>query len=173
MKIKSIRAVRKVGLVYLINLILLATNLFLVLLGGKFMQWLMPINLVFIIVAALLTAMGFPKFLYDSDSEVLQITSENPFYKMIGIKKWFRHVEFPKRKMHSFKIKENFFRKRLFIYVRSKEGYLLKQTFAITFVKKKKIKYLKTSLSRVVKDNKENNESGSGTYRRKRSSRRK
>lgn len=112
---------------------------------------------IFLLAIFLLYKMGHMHVEYNSDGEILNIKTQDPFW----IKYFPRSrtiVDFPKSKLMSFKIENNFLRKRLILYVTSKRSHsgYTKLTFNVTFLNKTEISDLKRSLNRIVKRNQEN-----------------
>ena len=100
---------------------------------------------------------GHQHFEYNSDGEVLNIKTQDPF--------WVRYfpnsknmVDFPKQKLLRYKVKNMIFKKTLELYVTSKRtsNGMAKLKFNLTYLKNSEIADLKRSLSKVVKHNQEN-----------------
>lgn len=105
---------------------------------------------------------GLPVFSYDSDGEVLNFTAVEPNLNVLGSLTR-THFEFPKRKLHSYRINRYPLRKVLVVKITSKSGNFKKQTIAISYLKKRDLKDLKRSLNGVLARNKErakNNDGG-------------
>ena len=97
---------------------------------------------------------GLPQFIYDSDGEVLNFTASEPNFKFFG-KRFITHAEFPKRKLHSYKLVIWPFRRRLILYVSSKEGKPKKQKISISYLRRREVRDLKRSLDRVLVTNRQ------------------
>ncbi|PIE50619.1 MAG: hypothetical protein CSA38_02300 [Flavobacteriales bacterium] len=91
-------------------------------------------------------------FEYDSDGEVLNITNRSvmPF-----MSKDLRD-EFPKYKLMEFYFTNILFSKNLYMIISSKKKGEIRLKYDVSYLTKKEIKDLKTSLNRVIKNNKEN-----------------
>lgn len=96
---------------------------------------------------------GNPVFVYDSDGEVIIITSKEPTLAKL-IKSCNKHYEFPKRKVIGYSINKGFFRKSLVIRLESKEGTNKKVKASMSYVNKQEIKDLERSLRSVLSKNK-------------------
>lgn len=111
---------------------------------------------VFVGLIILLSKFGQQIFIYDSDGEVLNIKTEDPFWA-----KYFSKAktltDFPKSKLRDFEIKKQFFSRQLILFVsskRSRKGYV-KLYYNISYLNQSEISDLKLSLSRLVKRNNE------------------
>ena len=93
-------------------------------------------------------------FEYDSDGNVLVVLN-----KGLLLSEFFNYrenrAEFPKHRLLYYKINNYGIYKTLNLYISSGENKHKRIKFNITMVKNKKIKYLKQSLDKVVKKNKE------------------
>lgn len=168
MRLKSVHSLRILSFTYILSLVLLLADIVILNFEGSFGG--VMVSPFAIVISIILLLRGHPKFEYDSDGEVLNITTESPFFKWLGGKKWRNHVEFPKRKLASFEMPGNFFKRKLIIHIKSKEGYLKKRVFTISYLKSKDVKDLRHSLNKVLHNNKSKNGSGSGKSRQKQSS---
>lgn len=95
---------------------------------------------------------GLPQFTYDSDGEVLNITSKEPNLAFLG-NRFVNHVEFPKRKLMDYRITSLPFRRKLILYIKSKEKRYKKRSFSISYLRRSEVKDLKRSLERVMANN--------------------
>ena len=96
---------------------------------------------------------GNPVFVYDSDGEVIIITSKEPALAKL-IKSCNKHYEFPKRKVIGYSINKMPLRKSLVIRLESKEGTNKKVKVSMSYVNKQEIKDLERSLRSVLSKNK-------------------
>ena len=167
MRLKSAHSLRFLSFTYILSILLLVLDIIILNLEGS-LNAVLIMSAVAIAFSILLLSRGHPQFEYDSDGEVLNITTENPFFRWLGGNKWRNHVEFPKRKLASYEMPGNFFKRKLIINIKSKEGYLKKRVFSISYLKKKDVKDLRHSLNKVLYNNKSKNGSGSGKSRKKR-----
>ena len=94
-------------------------------------------------------------FEYDSDGHVLVIINRgfviSEFIKYGEVK-----AEFPKSKLLYYKLNKYFLYKSLNLYIRSGNNHQKRIKFNVSLVSNKKLKYLKMSLDKVVKQNKAN-----------------
>ena len=101
--------------------------------------------------AALFYARGRQIFEYDSDGEALNFKNRNVFLfydKNLS-------DEFPKYKLQKYEIINLIILKKLYITVSSKKGHGITLRYDISYLTKKEIDDLKFSLSKVIKNNKE------------------
>ena len=96
---------------------------------------------------------GNPVFVYDSDGEVLIITSKEPALEKL-FKACNKHYEFPKRKVIGYSISKMPFRKKLVIRLESKEGSNKKVKVSMSYVNGQELKDLERSLRSVLSKNK-------------------
>ena len=93
-------------------------------------------------------------FEYDSDGNVLVIMN-----KGMLLSEFFNYrenrAEFPKSKLLYYKLNNYGFYKSLNIYIKSNDNRQKRLKFNVTLVSNKKLKYLKQSLDKVVKRNKD------------------
>ncbi|MFV0529975.1 MAG: hypothetical protein ACK5MD_00860 [Flavobacteriales bacterium] len=94
-------------------------------------------------------------FEYDSDGEALNFKNEDVVLShFISSSK--KHSEFPKRKLHSYQITGNIFKRTLEILLRSKKsntGYS-KLKYDISYLNKTEVKNIRKSLDKVLEENK-------------------
>ncbi len=95
---------------------------------------------------------GLPQFIYDSDGEVLNFTAREPNLLNFG-KRFNNHIEFPKRKLLRYTISTWPFRRKLSLYIDSKEGASKKVSIEISYLKRKELRDLKRSLDTVIAKN--------------------
>lgn len=94
-------------------------------------------------------------FEYDSEGKVLVLINRGLVisdYFKYGEKK----VEFPKTKLLYYKLNNYIIYKCLNLYVRSGEKHQKRIKFNVSFVSNKKLKYMKMSLNKILKENKAN-----------------
>lgn len=96
---------------------------------------------------------GSPFFEFDSDGEVLNLTTDEFIMGKIfpSTKK---HSEFPKRKLAHYKIKKKFLKKTLILTLYSKKGIesYSKLKFNITYLNKHKLRCLEKALDTTLKE---------------------
>ena len=128
---------------------------------GLFKNWIHNSTLkytVFIVFFALLFLVLYKVakyFEYDSDGHVLVLLNKG-FVVSELLKYREKKAEFPKSKPLYYKLNKYFFYKSLNLYIRSGEQYQKRIQFNVSLVSNKKLKYLKMSLDKVVKQNKAN-----------------
>jgi hypothetical protein len=94
-------------------------------------------------------------FEYDSDGDILVIINRGLIVsELINYRE--KIVEFPKRKLLYYKLKDYGIYKSLNLYIRSGENRQKRIKFNVTLVPKRKLRYLKMSLDKIVKHNKAN-----------------
>lgn len=104
---------------------------------------------------AILYLRGRPIFEYDSDGEALNFKN----YSTISFLKKESRDEFPKYKLLSYEVVNAILFKRLYIYISSKKSHSITLKYDISYLSTKEIRDLKSSLNRVLKQNKENQNS--------------
>ncbi|NLN32709.1 MAG: hypothetical protein GX159_03825 [Flavobacteriaceae bacterium] len=111
---------------------------------------------IFILAIYIVYRLGPQHVEYNSDGEVLNIKTQDAFWAK-HFPKMRRLVDFPKRKLISYKIKQCLFLKHLELTIKSKRSQtgISKLRFNITFLSHSEISDLKRSLNRIVKRNKE------------------
>ena len=111
---------------------------------------------IFISLIYLFYKSGHQNIEYNSDGEVLNIRTQDPFWvQYFPSQKTL--TDFPKKKLTGFKIKKSIFSRKLELYLtskRSQKGYV-RLSFPITYLNKSEISDLKKSLNRIITKNKE------------------
>lgn len=107
-----------------------------------------------LVVIIFLIWRGLPVLEYDSDGEVFIFTAQEPFLRPLG-RAFFRHTEFPKRKLRGYRIKAYPFRRVISVSIASKEGYTKKVSIPISYLTKNEVRDLERSMNGVLKKNKE------------------
>ena len=95
---------------------------------------------------------GLPQFIYDSDGEVLNFTAREPNLVSFG-KRFNSHIEFPKRKLLKYSIVTWPFRRKLILYIDSKDGKSKKVSIVVSYLRRKELRDLKRSLETVIAKN--------------------
>lgn len=94
-------------------------------------------------------------FEYDSDGEKVILTN-----KGLLLSKYFNYrqriVEFDKVSLIAYRIKNYFIYRTLSVYIKDSRGNKRRETFNITLVTKRKRRYIRQSLRKIVKNNKKN-----------------
>lgn len=120
-----------------------------------------PLNPVLIFVAVLFLFLGLfvllfkvTKFFeYDSDGLKISILNKG-LLSSEGLSSKEHSLEFEKEKLISFKFQNFIFYKRLVLFVINKRGHEKREVFNVTLVERKKRKYVRQSLGKVVRRNK-------------------
>lgn len=97
---------------------------------------------------------GLPQFIYDSDGEVLNFTAREPNLSFLG-RRFYNHIEFPKRKLIRYKIQRWPFRRKILLYINSKEGSPKKASISLSYLKRGELRDLRKSLDKVIAHNRE------------------
>ncbi len=117
------------------------------------LEWGLIIGFFLIVFIALYSIAKY--FEYDSDGDVLVIINRGLIVsEFVNYRE--KIVEFPKKKLIYYKLKDYGIYRSLNLYIRSGENHQKRIKFNITLVPKKKLRYLKMSLDKVVKQNKAN-----------------
>lgn len=103
-------------------------------------------------VIILLWYRGQPQFKYDSDGEVLNFTTQDPIFGS-RLNRFRNHIEFPKHRLSNFKITRLPLKTLLILYVKRKDGRILKQKLSISYISRPERKNLMQSLKKVVDHN--------------------
>ena len=92
-------------------------------------------------------------FEYDSDGAKIVILNKGLILtEYINYRE--NKIEFPRQQLIGFKINNYIIYKSLVVLVKSYDGSKTKERFNITLLKSKKLKYVKQSLSKTIKENK-------------------
>jgi len=108
------------------------------------------LGLAFIIV--LLAFLGNGYFEYDSTGMVVILKNDSITKKSMAPLA-VKTLEFPKKKLKDFKIRNYIVYRSLIIYLNSKEKGTVKKHFNITNISPKRTKYLKQSLKKILREN--------------------
>ncbi|MCK5824324.1 MAG: hypothetical protein KAG96_02835 [Ichthyobacteriaceae bacterium] len=144
---------------YLIAVILLLIRFLESTFNGKYFVYELSnyLLVVYFIVAVLVFAFrGLPCFFYDAEGEALVFNASEPVLvtPILGFNKI---VEFPKSKLHDFKVDKLFLRNNLLLYLDGSNGEIKRIKIPISYLRKKQITLLKQSLNEVlVKNNPQN-----------------
>lgn len=106
-----------------------------------------------VIIFAFFLYRGNPVFIYDSDGEVIIITSKEPSLAKFG-KTFDKHYEFPKRKLTGYSFESYPLRRAMTLKLESKEGKPKKFKVAISYINKSERKDLERSLRSTISKNK-------------------
>lgn len=106
---------------------------------------------------------GPSEFRYDSEGEVLNFTTNDNIWAKL-FRDFKKHYEFPKRRLHGYKLKRGFFRRRLVIYIKSRSGGIKERSLLISYLSKAQTRTLVNSLRKYSQKNKDGRrKSESGT----------
>lgn len=105
-----------------------------------------------IILAVISYLRGRQIFEYDSDGEMITIKNRrtNMFFPKVS------NDEFPKYKVVDYQVVNFIIYKKLYLYINSKKHQKITLKYDISYLTKKEINNLKYSLSKIVKENKNN-----------------
>ena len=91
---------------------------------------------------------------FEYDSDVVKVVVVNKGLLLSDYFNYREHkLEFDKERLIAFKFQNYIIYKKLTLYVKSSNGKTKKETFNITLVGKKKRRYIRQSLSKMVKNN--------------------
>ncbi len=107
----------------------------------------------FIFLALFVFIFRISKFFeYDSDGLKISILNKGLLStEQLSSKE--HSLEFEKEKLISFKFQNFIIYKRLVLYILNKRGHNNKKIFNVTLVERKKLKYVRQSLSKIVRNN--------------------
>lgn len=121
----------------------------------EFDFWRKRITLLLLIIPFLISVIfilrGRQIFEYDSDGEALHFKNRNVLFYERPISD-----EFPKYKLISYEIIDALIFRKLYINISSKKNKIITLKYDVSYLSKKELKDLKFSLSKVIKENKEN-----------------
>ncbi len=115
------------------------------------LEWILIIGFFIVLLIALHSVAKY--FEYDSDGDVLVIINRGLIVSEIFNYRE-KIVEFPKEKLLYYKLKDYGIYKSLNLYIRSGEHLQKRIKFNVTLVPKRKLRYLKMSLDKIVRNNK-------------------
>lgn len=154
MRLNSTSWSKVLKFIYLMCIMALAFDILMVNIDGSWGSFI-KLGPFALLVILFLIYRGKPQFIYDSDGEVLNFTASEPNLKFLG-KRFVTHTEFPKRKLASYKIRSYPFRRKLTVFIKSKDGSPKKQKINISYLKRREVRDLKRSLDRVLVTNRQN-----------------
>lgn len=152
MRINSDRSYKFLGLVYLLCLFAVLFDVLVINIEGS-LGSLSKVTPIAVVITIFLIYRGLPVFQYDSDGEVLNFTGKEPNLQWLG-KLFVSHFEFPKRKLSAYKVKKYPLRRKLVVYINSKDGHRKKQSVTISYLSKREVRDLTRSLNGVIAKNK-------------------
>ena len=154
MRLNSTSWSKVLKFIYLMCFMALAFDILMVNIDGSWGSFvkLSPFALV---IMVFLIYRGKPQFIYDSDGEVLNFTASEPNLKFLG-RRFITHIEFPKRKLASYKVRTWPFKRTLSVYIHSKDGTDRKHKISLSYLRKREVRDLKRSLDRVLVTNRQN-----------------
>lgn len=140
----------------LLFLSLLAATILVIIPIGVIVNTVSPYYLIGFILLSLLAlhTLGHQHVEYDSDGEVINIRTKDIFWSKYFPQKKIV-MDFPKKKLVSYKINHNLFKTTLELFVTSKRTShgVTKLKFNITFLNKSETYDLKRSLNKIIKQN--------------------
>jgi len=92
-------------------------------------------------------------FEYDSDGSNVIITNSGLILTDVFNYRETK-VEVAREQLSGYKITNYFFYRNLVVYVKHSNGKVTKENFNVTLIKRKKIKYVRQSLKKIIKENK-------------------
>ncbi len=153
MRLNTQSSGRVLRFIYLLCLFTLAFDVIMLNIEGSWSSITKLSPFAFLIIIFLIYR-GLPQFIYDSDGEVLNFTAQEPNLKFLG-KRFNEHTEFPKRKLLKYRVSVWPFKRRLILYIQSKEGGPKRVGISISYLTRTQLRDLKRSLDRVVATNRE------------------
>lgn len=146
MKINANSNVKINGLILTFALVMILLNFVLSFFQGSYTDnWYLGAGGILAILYLLFR--GPSDFRYDSEGEVLNFTSKDIILGKF-IKSYNKHYEFPKRRLHDFKLGGGFLRRRLFIYIKSRSGTIKERSILISYLSRNQRKTLINSLNK-------------------------
>lgn len=159
MRLNSSRASKILRFIYLLCVFIIVFDIIVLNIDGSW-GGLTKFSPFAVLVIVIIIYRGLPQFVYDSDGEVLNFTVSEPNLKFLS-NLFTKHIEFPKRKLDHFKIQSFPFKRRLLIYIRSKDNHLVRQSIGISYLSSRELRDLKRSLEKVVQINSNKKKDGS------------
>lgn len=153
MRLNTSTSGKMLGFIYILCIFCLCFDILMLNIEGSWSS-IVKLSPYALVVIVFIIYRGLPQFIYDSDGEVLNFTAREPNFSFLG-KRFTTHTEFPKRKLLSYKVKSWPLKRKLYLYIKSKEGGPKKQSISISYLNKKDLRDLKRSLDRVVANNRE------------------
>ncbi|WP_421752955.1 hypothetical protein [Croceimicrobium sp.] len=146
MKINS-NSYSKINLVILsVALLAILTDFVLSFFQGSFTDsWWLGLGGLLIII--LLIYRGPNEFKYDSEGEVLNFTTADALWGRL-IRNYNKHYEFPKRRLHGYKMTNILFRRRLIIFIKSRSGGIKERSMLVSYLSGSQVKSLENSLKK-------------------------
>jgi hypothetical protein len=86
-------------------------------------------------------------FKYDTEGEVMNLSSSDPIWGVL-LSSFNKHYEFPKRKFHHYKIRRGLGRRKLIIYISSKQGGYKERSMMISYLSSSQFEGLENSLKK-------------------------
>lgn len=151
MRMNSSKAGKILMFVYILCILIFLFDLIILNIEGSFRS-LSGVSPIALAVLLFIVYRGLPQFLYDSDGEVLNFTAQEPNLGFMG-KSFVRHFEFPKRKLHNYKILRYPLKRKLVVYISSKKDNVKKQSMSISYLSSRQVRDLRRSLDKVLVTN--------------------
>lgn len=151
MRINSTRGSKMLQFIYVICIFVILFDILILNIDGSWGSFT-KLSPVAVLVVLFIIYRGLPQFLYDSDGEVLNFTAREPNFGFLG-NRFVNHTEFPKRKLEGYRIRRLPFRRKLTVYIKSKDHGLKKRSMSISYLQPREVKDLKRSLDKVLANN--------------------
>lgn len=153
MRLNSTSWSKVLKFVYIICFMAVAFDIMMVNIDGSWGSFVKLSPFAFFVILFLIYR-GKPQFIYDSDGEVLNFTASEPNLDFLG-KQFVTHIEFPKRKLASYKLRILPFKRTLTVYIKSKDGGEKKHKISLSYLRRREVRDLKRSLDRVLITNRQ------------------
>jgi hypothetical protein len=155
MRLNTASKYRHFVFIYIILILMLAFDVFVVSMEGSGTLGDTNMRLGYFVLAAFLFLIyrGNPVFTYDSDGEVIILDSKNPSLRPFG-KMFNQHYEFPKRKLVGYSIDKMPLRRKLTMTLSSKDGKRKRVSATMSYLNKQEVKDLERSLRGILSKNK-------------------
>ena len=115
---------------------------------------LLTFLLIFVVFLLLFFSVHAVSKYFEYDSDGIKVILINKGLLLSDYFNYREHqLEFDKSRLVAFKFKNYFVYKSLTLYIKSSKGHTRKETFNVTLVSKKKRRYIRQSLSKMIKNN--------------------
>lgn len=151
MRINSTRGSRMLRFIYMICVSIIFFDILILNIDGSW-GTITKLSPLAVLVIVFIIYRGLPQFLYDSDGEVLNFTAREPNFDFLG-NRFVHHTEFPKRKLEGYKISRYPLKRKLTLYIKSKEQGVKKRRVGISYLSLREVRDLKRSLDKVLANN--------------------
>lgn len=157
---KYISPIIKILYLILISLILIPLVIIIFFPFNPFKEYFIIIFSVIVLYIFILKILGLPYFSYESNGETINVFNKKYDLFFGTNMKAINRAEFPKRKLHKFKIKSFLLYRRLDLFLDSKQASngISKLSYHISYLNNSDIKNLRKSLNKIIEENKLNKE---------------